>query len=157
MSPQPPPTRTTPDDLHRTVHRRLRGVRGRYSSGRRALVEALVASGRPITVREVVEEHPSLSTSSVYRNLSVLEQAGVVRRLHAQPGDDAHFELAEELTHHHHHLVCDRCGAVIDYELPPAAERALGRAFDAIPAHVGFRPRAHHVQVLGLCDACAAT
>jgi Fe2+ or Zn2+ uptake regulation protein len=60
--------------------------------------------------------------SSVYRNLSVLEQVGAVRRVITEEGI-ARYELAEDLTTHHHHLVCRVCGAVEDVTMPSSLER----------------------------------
>ena len=50
----------------------------------------------------------------MYRNLVVLEQAGVVRRV-TSTDDFARYELAEDLTEHHHHLICSSCGTVDDF------------------------------------------
>ena len=139
-------------DFHAAVARRLRAVRQRYSTGRRAIAVVLAAADRPLTAPEVVELGSGLSVSSVYRNLAVLEQAGVVRRLVTQE-ENARYELAEAFTHHHHHLVCERCGIIMDYEPPAGLERALQRALDAIPQST-FQPRSHHIQILGLCPGC---
>ena len=117
-------------------------------------MEALAGSGRPVTAPELVTINPALSVSSVYRNLAVLEQVGVVRRLVTHE-ENARYELAEELSQHHDHLICEGCGIVTDYLPPPTLERAMGRALANIPRSDGFRPRAHHLQILGLCARCA--
>ena len=154
-SPSPSAARAaeTDVDFHAAVARRLRAVRQRYSTGRRAIAVVLAAADRPLTAPEVVELDSGLSVSSVYRNLAVLEQAGVVRRLVTQE-ENARYELAEAFTHHHHHLVCERCGIIMDYEPPAALERALQRALDDIPQG-NFQPRSHHIQILGLCPGCS--
>lgn len=144
------------DDLHAAVSTRLRAARQRYSTGRHTIVDVLAAAGRPVTTPEIVALNEALSVSSVYRNLAVLEQAGVVRRLVTQE-ENALYELAEEFTQHHDHLICERCGIVADYLPPPTLERAMGRALASIPRSVGFIPSAHHLQILGLCARCART
>jgi len=45
-------------------------------------------------------------------------EIGVVRRV-AGADDHGRFELAEELSGHHHHLVCARCGKVEDVHPSP--------------------------------------
>jgi Fe2+ or Zn2+ uptake regulation protein len=88
--------------------------------------------------------------SSAYRNLTVLCEAGVARRL-AGTDDLGRFELAEDLTgHHHHHLVCSRCGRVDAFEDP-----ALETAIEALSARVGYRVAEHDVVLRGACDSCA--
>ena len=93
-------------DLDVDVQTRLAGREHRYTSGRRALVDALARADGPVTLPEVLAIDPALALSSTYRNLAVMEEAGVVRRL-VHGADHAHYELAEELTGHHHHLICE--------------------------------------------------
>jgi Fe2+ or Zn2+ uptake regulation protein len=142
------------DDLHATVVVRLREARQRYTAGRRALVEALAEAGRPMTIAELLERQPRAVQSSAYRNLAVLEAAGVVCRIQAAD-EFSRFELAEDLTRHHHHLLCVGCGRVADYVMPERLERAVRVAMADVTEGTGFRPQAHRVDLLGLCARCA--
>lgn len=142
------------EDLHGAVAGRLRVIDQRYTSGRRALVDALAAAERPLTTSELVTEGPGLPQSTTYRTLAVLEQAGVVHRV---MGSDefARFELAEELTgRHHHHLVCVRCGSVSDFDAPGRVERSLEAVIAAVSDASGFAPESHRLDVLGTCASC---
>src|SRR3712207_3394066 len=103
--------RSTPPDAHATASARLRADQQRYTPGRRALVDALAAADRPLTIPELLQADDRLALSSAYRNLTVLERAGVVRRL-VTSDEHARFELAEDLTEHHHHLICATCGRI---------------------------------------------
>ena len=141
------------EDLHVAGSDRLRAARQRYSTGRRAIVAVLAQMGRPVTAPEIVSQDKDLSVSSVYRNLAVLEAAEVVRRLVTQD-ETARYELAEEFTLHHHHLVCETCGLVADYVAPAQLEREMSNTLDSLRDDTGFAPRAHHVQILGLCAVC---
>jgi Fe2+ or Zn2+ uptake regulation protein len=98
-------------DLDATVEVRLRVVGQRYTAKRRELVEALRRASNPVSIPEVVAERGGPPQSSAYRNMTVLEQAGVVHRVMTE-GGFARFELAEDLSGHHHHVVCRLCGAV---------------------------------------------
>mgnify|MGYP005818249291 CR=1 FL=1 len=143
-------------DLHDTVANRLHRVGQRYTEGRRALVEVLAGADRPLTLPDVLAaSREELAQSSAYRNLGVLEQAGVVLRV-AGPasGDHARYELAEDLTGHHHHLVCTRCGAVTDVTVPERVERAVARAFEEIVAGTGFHLEGHRLDLVGVCTRC---
>ena len=142
--------------LDGVVGARLLEAGQRYSPGRRRLVGVLGRALRPLTSPEIAAAEPALALSSVYRNLAVLVAAGVVRRL-ATHEDTAKYELAESLTRHHHHLICDRCGEVLDYEAPSGLEERLARAVEAVAEETGFRPRAHTMEILGLCGRCAGS
>jgi Fur family transcriptional regulator, ferric uptake regulator len=140
-------------ELHTTVAAALQEVSQRYTSARRAVVEVLEGSARPVTTAEIVGSRPGLAQSSVYRNLAVLEQAGVVRRV---MGSDeyARYELDEALTHHHHHLVCTTCGAIEDFPVGPDLEKAVQRAAEAAGRRVGFAADGHRLDVFGRCQRC---
>lgn len=141
-------------DLHDRTRRRLQARRQRYTGGRRRLVEVLHAAARPVSIPQILGRAGDLSQSSVYRNLRILEQAGVVRRLVTARGDAARFELSEVFTAHHHHLVCRECGAIEDFPAPPGLERALGRVADQVSQAGGFRADHHRVDLVGTCADC---
>jgi Fur family transcriptional regulator, ferric uptake regulator len=143
-----------PIDLHTTASQRLRNTGLRYTASRRAVVDVLASSDRPLTIPEILGENRSLAQSSAYRNLSELIDAGVVHRIIA--GDEySHFELAEDLTSHHHHLVCTRCGRVEDVVLEDDTETLLTRALDLVASHRGFEAEHHRLDILGSCTRCA--
>ena len=141
------------DDLHPAVAARLDDDGQRYTSGRRKLVEVLVGAGRPLTAAEVLEEG-ELAQSSAYRNLSVLEACGVVNRV-AGSDEFARFELAEDLTdHHHHHLICTVCGSVTDFTAPDGLEQAVDALVGAVADSSGFAADHHRLDLFGRCAAC---
>jgi len=142
-------------DLHDVIAARLQSAGQRYTDTRRALVERLVGRG-PVTLPELLEGRPRLPQSSAYRNLALLEEAGVVHRVVAGPaGDFARFELAEDLTEHHHHLICSSCGAVEDFTAPATLERSLHKASSEIAADTGFTLDRHRLDLIGTCAGCS--
>jgi Fe2+ or Zn2+ uptake regulation protein len=139
-------------DLHDVIATRLSDDGQRYTSGRRRLVEVLDRSGRPLTAAEVLEVG-ALAQSSAYRNLAVLEAAGVVHRV-SGADEFSRFELAEDLTEHHHHLICTSCGSVADVTVADSVERSLEEATRQIAATTGFRADHHRLDLLGRCASC---
>src|SRR5690606_22666909 len=114
-------------DLHATAISRLRDDGQRYTPRRRALVDLLGEVDQPITIPQMLERRPDLAQSSVYRNLAVLERAGVVHRI-VTTDEFARYELAEDLTEHHHLLICASCGEVTDFTVPDKVEKDLEAA-----------------------------
>lgn len=133
---------------------RLRAAGQRLTAPRVALVEALAGAPGPLTIPELQRAAPDLATSSAYRNLLVLEEVGVVHRI-VTNGDHARFELAEDLTEHHHHLICSNCGSVADVPASSTLEASVRRAADEIARSTGFRTQHHRVDLVGLCTDCA--
>jgi Fur family ferric uptake transcriptional regulator len=140
-------------DVESLIDRRLRSRGQRYTPLRRKLVQVVHSAGQPLAIHDILAAGPRLAQSSVYRNLVVLEQAGVVRRL-VGPGGFARYELAEDLTEHHHHLICTSCGSVEDLPAPVGLERTVQKATATLASRRGFRVRAHRVDMLGLCARC---
>lgn len=140
--------------MHAVAEGRLRGGGQRYTRNHRAVVEALERAGRPLSLPELLTGRRDLAQSSAYRSLAVLEGAGVVHRM-ATGADFARFELAQDLTeHHHHHRICGSCGTVEDFTLPEAVEAALDTALNRIAKRTGFRPTSHQLDLHGVCDDC---
>jgi Fe2+ or Zn2+ uptake regulation protein len=142
-----------PDDLHTTASDRLRADGQRYTTRRRALVEVLADADQPLTIPQLLDQRRDLAQSSVYRNLAVLERAGVVHRI-VTSDEFGRFELAEDLTRHHHHLICSSCGDVSDFTVPGPVEHQLETALSKVARRAGFQARGHRLDLVGTCAAC---
>lgn len=141
------------DELHAEVTERLRRVDQRYTSGRRAIVSALEGAGHPVSIDDIARFLPDLPRSSAYRHLLDLQTAGIVRRVAAND-EFARFELAEDLTEHHHHFMCTNCGQVTDIAPSVALEHTISQQLDRLADAQGFQPQSHRLDVLGLCASC---
>jgi Fe2+ or Zn2+ uptake regulation protein len=150
----PTQTATSTATLRETVARRLGRQQQRMTAGRSQLVDVLAASDRPLTIPEILETRRGLAQSSVYRNLVVLEQAGVVHRV-VTHDEFARYELAEDLTEHHHHLVCSQCGRVEDLPASDSIERSVAAAVEQAAARAGFRTQHHRLDLVGTCADCS--
>lgn len=142
------------DWLHGEAGARLAALDQRYTTKRRALVEALLAAGRPVTIAELHSEGARFPMSSAYRNLTLLCDAGVARRL-VGTDDLGRFELSEDLSgDHHHHMVCDPCGTVADVASSPRLEQALAEAARLAARETGFQVSEHRIELVGRCPRC---
>ena len=147
------PAQGMASDLHSVVERRLRRIDQRYTAGRRAIISLLVSAGHPVSIGDIAGELPDLPRSSAYRHLVNLEAAGLVRRVTAND-EFTRFELAEDLTEHHHHLLCMNCGKVTDVTLPAGFEQDLAGAIGKLAGAEGFQAHSHRLDVLGVCTDC---
>jgi Fur family peroxide stress response transcriptional regulator len=91
------------------------------------------------------KEFPDLSMGTVYRNLGVLTEQGLVSRI----GFGSTFDRFDANTQHHYHFICDICGAIIDLDLP--ADESLNRR---VRAASGLEARRHDIQFRGVCEMC---
>jgi Fur family transcriptional regulator, ferric uptake regulator len=106
-----------------------------------------------VSIGDIADRLPDLPRSSAYRHLTDLQTAGLVRRIAAND-EFARFELAEDLTEHHHHLLCVRCGNVTDVTPSADFEHQVSVTVDELAAAEGFEPHSHRLDVLGLCAGC---
>ena len=137
------------------VAERLRRLDQRYTRNREAIVDALDGARAPLTIPEILDRNPKLAMSSVYRNLALLEEAGIVHRI-VTSDEFARYEMAEDLTaDHHHHLICVSCGNVEDFRASKQLEEAASSSLQKAATKVGFSVRSHRLDVLGLCRNCA--
>jgi Fur family ferric uptake transcriptional regulator len=92
--------------------------------------------------------HAGVSRATVYRNLDLLVESGLVRkhRLGQRHFVYEHLHAGQA----HDHLVCTRCGKVIEFTSPGI--RALQT--EICRAH-GFVPARHGLEISGLCRGCA--
>lgn len=140
--------------LHSTAAERLRRDAQRYTANRRALVDVLGSADRPLTIPELLDRGSGLAQSSAYRNLVVLEKAGVVERV-VTNDEYARFELSEDLTGHHHHLICSVCGEVNDVVIPESLESELDEAAAQIGSAAGYAIDEHRFDIIGRCATCS--
>ena len=141
--------------LDRQIELRLRDHDVRFTMGRRAVVGALAGAPGPMSAAELSKElAPDVPLSSIYRTLTVLEEAGVVTH-HLGAKGLTRFELAEWLTGHHHHLVCIACGSVSDVDITPAKEESVRSLVSEIAAVASFEPTDHALEIEGRCAKCA--
>lgn len=123
---------------------------GRITRARRALLELIERSERPLGPRELQSllagEGVRMDRVSVYRNLSALLELGL---LHRVVGSSAVRPCAEREERCHHAIVCSQCGSAREFH-SGALERALGEVRRA----TRYRVQGHVLELRGLCERC---
>jgi len=127
------------------------GEKLRMTRQRRVILEELKAVSSHPCAAEVYEKVrrrlPRISLGTVYRNLELLSDAGMIQRLDIESGRRRY----DGRTGSHYHLRCMRCGRVEDVPLEPVAdiESAVGQLS-------GYEISGHHLEFFGLCPDCRA-
>lgn len=126
----------------------------RNTKQKRLITECIKQSGgKHMTVEEIynlIKEHDEkISIATVYRNLRLLEQQGVVKKVYMAEDAPTFYEFSDNDTHAHHHLVCSRCGAITDFD-----EDLLDSLEKIIEEKKGFLIKDHRVVFYGICKNC---
>ena len=95
---------------------------------------------------QIVAKYPQVNISTVYRTLELLKRLGLVTETDLG-GGRVRYHSAEK--GHHHHLVCQKCGTIIDID-----ESTLARLQDVLLHRYNFSAELRHVAIFGLCANC---
>ncbi len=140
-------TRERPDG-GRGPAERLRRVGQRVTPQRLVILGAL-EPGAHLSADEVFARvepmMPGVNRSTVYRTLELFRDLGLVSMTDLGGGARV-FEL---LDAPHHHLICHRCGAILELD-----DALVGPLREAIQSRYGFTPAIDHLALFGFCAIC---
>jgi len=116
---------------------------------REAILEVFLGVTGHITSDELHQRvrdlHPNIGYTTVYRTMKLLCDAGLAIERHFDDGI-TRYEIEHE---HHDHLVCVRCGKIVEFEC-----QMIEKAQDEIVARYGFRLLRHRHELYGHCPDC---
>jgi Fur family transcriptional regulator, ferric uptake regulator len=141
-SPNKPP-QVFADVEHAILWLRDSGLR--LSTARRLVLEALFAADGPVSAGHLARTL-SLEESSVYRNLELLEDRGVLRHLHLGHSPGLYVLAGKREVEY---LYCERCAKVT--AVPPDRLDAIR---EQITSQFGYTPRFTHFAIVGTCEGC---
>ena len=122
----------------------------RITRPRRAVIRALLEDegyASPAEVQERARYHyPGIGLVTVYRTLDLLSEQGFVRRIHTEEG--CHGDATANHGHHHH-LICRRCGAAVEFQ-----GCDLTQFLEQISLETGYTIEDHLLELVGVCSNC---
>jgi Fur family peroxide stress response transcriptional regulator len=121
----------------------------RITPQRHAILEYLIRSMSHPTADEIYKalegKFPNMSVATVYNNLRVFKEVGLVKEL-TYGDSSSRFDF---VTSDHYHIICERCGKIVDFHYPGLDE------VETLAAHVtGFKVSHHRMEVYGVCTDC---
>ncbi len=135
-------------DLKSLMH--ARGFR--ITPQRQLILDAVCESGAHSTPEEIYarvhNKAPAVNRATVYRGLEFLHSQHLVYAADLGGGKRV-YEIAGETPHHH--LVCERCGAVSEL-----THRTVKGLFHKIEREQGFEVETDHLALFGQCADCRA-
>jgi len=130
---------------------RLRAAGYKITPPRLAVLEVIQHEGEHLNPNEILARaqaiHAQTGRATVYRTLELLTQLGIVRPIYV--GENGPTYIRSEGGHHH--LVCSRCGRIIEFDRCAADEMGC-----ELEARFGFRIHSHLLEFYGICPACQA-
>ena len=97
---------------------------------------------------EVAATHPNISKATVYRNLNLLSEMGMIRKLEISGGADRFDHICKE----HCHVKCEKCGRVFDIDIP-----YIDGLDNRVENRNGFELTGYDILFRGICPGCRAS
>ncbi|MCD5325572.1 peroxide-responsive transcriptional repressor PerR [Pontibacillus sp. HN14] len=121
----------------------------RITPQRHAVLEFLIGSMSHPTADEIYKalenKFPNMSVATVYNNLRVFREIGLVREL-TYGDSSSRFDCN---TTEHYHAICDKCGKIVDFHYP-----SLDEVESLAEQVTGFEVSNHRMEVYGICEEC---
>ncbi len=132
-----------------TVTAQLKAGGLKLTPQRQAIIDVLIASrdlhpGARYVYERAKKKKKSLSLSTTYATLNELSRLGIVKTLQFDAKENRYERDIEE----HLNLVCERCGRILDYKVPPVADQ------EAIQKRTGFSVTDTRLEYYGYCRDC---
>jgi Fur family transcriptional regulator, ferric uptake regulator len=139
-------------DSRDEVLNRYMAQRGLKSTRQRSLIiDTFFDTGGHLSVEElwskVRQADAKVSVATVYRTMKLLSECGLA---HARNFGDGQTRYEAAVGRHHHdHLICTRCGTIVEFE-----NDRIEAMQDAVAKKHGFRVTSHKMELYGLCKNC---
>jgi Fur family peroxide stress response transcriptional regulator len=134
-----------------SIIKRLKEGGLKITPQRLAIIEVLIEKrdshpGARLIYDKAKKRKKSLSLSTTYATLNELSRHGIIKTLQFDKMEDRYDGNLEE----HLNLVCERCGKILDYEVPPVADQ------QEIAKKTGFSVTDARLEYYGYCKECCA-
>ncbi len=128
----------------------LQGHGFKLTRARRAVLQVLGATAQHLKIAEVHQRarqiDPRVSLASVYRTMDLLARLHLVQDVHMEHRHRHYARLSDD---HGHHLICSRCGLVVEFS--DCQAEVLARL---LARRTHFRIDGHHLEFFGRCPRC---
>ncbi|HJV44381.1 MAG TPA: Fur family transcriptional regulator [Bacillota bacterium] len=122
----------------------------KFTGKREEILRIFAGEKRYMSAKDILElmkpEYPQLSFDTIYRNISLFAELGILEETEWD-GERKYRFLCNEV-HHHHHLICLTCGKTMHLRACPL-DGLLGDPTD-------FTITGHKFEIYGYCSACGA-
>ena len=119
---------------------------------REAIVEQFLRTRDHVSIDELLtkvrKRNPRVGYATVYRTLKLLKECGLAAERHFDDGQ-ARYEPTEETAQHHDHIICERCGKIVEFN-----SEELERQQERIARFLGFVVSRHRMELYGICSDC---
>jgi Fur family ferric uptake transcriptional regulator len=115
------------------------------------ILDCFLSSPQHLSTEELYlklkERDPGIGFATVYRTLKLFAESGIAREIHFGDGQTRYEHL--HAGEHHDHLVCTRCGAIVEFE-----NETIEKLQREVADQHGFTIANHKLELYGICAQC---
>lgn len=143
-----------------TAHpNQVKGHCTRWTVPREEIFNLLVKSQQHLSAKDIYASlrpaNAEIGLTTVYRTLELLDRADLVRKINMGDGTVVFEYKRGDGSDHHHHLICEKCGKILNYRDFEKEELDLVRKTEETLAQkYRFLIREHNIEFIGLCPDC---
>jgi Fur family ferric uptake transcriptional regulator len=130
----------------------LKDKRIKLTSQRKIILDIFLKLGGHVSVEEIFQEirkkKKNIGLATIYRTFSLLKNLGLVSQREFGDG----FSRFEIVSSHHDHLICQKCGKVIEFK-----DERIEDIQEEIAKKFGFVLISHRHELVGICSDCRET
>ena len=130
----------------------------RMTIPRRIILDLLLKTEGHLLAKEIYlkvnKKYPDIGLTTIYRTLDLLVKMGLINKFEFGEGQ-SRYELAWDFKEHHHHLVCLKCGEIIDYnDFINDEVKFFNKIQKFLSKKYQFSINNHEVYFYGKCCVC---
>ncbi|NLM03701.1 MAG: transcriptional repressor [Clostridiales bacterium] len=142
------------EDLLEGLKEKLKQKGYKLTPQRRATLNIILENqGEHLNTEEIYglvkERCPEIGLATVYRTLQLLDEMQIISKINLDDGCIRYEFNADGDEHQHHHLICQKCGNIIEVELD-----LLEHLEEEIETIHDFEIKDHKVKFFGICSMC---
>ncbi len=139
--------------------RRFRKHVSRWTLPRESILALLSRTSKHLSAKEIYNDlskaYPGIGQSTIYRTLNLLVQTGFLNKIDIGDGPSRYEYKSSSPKEHHHHLICTKCGKIVDYsDFLDEEENLVKEAEKNIEKKFNFRVQDHNIEFYGMCEEC---
>jgi Fur family ferric uptake transcriptional regulator len=117
------------------------------------ILDCFLSSEQHISTEELYlklkQNNPGIGFATVYRTLKLFAESGIAREIQFGDGQTRYEHL--HAGEHHDHLVCTRCGAIVEFE-----NETIEKLQAEVASQHGFTIARHKLELYGICAKCTS-
>lgn len=138
------------------IGEKLREKECKFTSRREHILKVLLENqGKHLCAEDIYnlvkKKEPDVGIATVYRTLDLFQEFDIINSMDFGDGRKRYeFGGTEGMAqHHHHHLICTKCGEIIEVN-----EDLLEELENRVSSQYNFHITNHQLKIFGLCQQC---